>query len=140
MTATTHRLSPGGFRAEPPDAVLLRIVADDRHWVAALPPAPLDGEVTVSLSPPRALERHRARLSELGYVVVGATPVAQSSGSARRRSATVVDFLVRRALRDAHPGWWRLLAGQADQVFSLALGPVLVACADLLRLHLRPRP
>jgi len=94
--------------------------------------------VTVSFSDEDAAAEHGDAVRLLGYTVVGA--VAGPTGQAAAGSdPPTADFLVSQALLEAHPAWWRALAGQASRTYSLLLGPVRMAVAEILDLH-RPAP
>lgn len=116
----------------PPDGALLRLAVRDPDWCDHIAPVPEGHAVTVSFSRPAAAAEHAEALELLGYRLVGAR-------EAGRAGAVVAEFLVPRALLEAHPTWWRALAERADQVFDLSLGPVLAMLDGLLRTHREPR-
>jgi hypothetical protein len=107
----------------------------EARWTDDLPPVPRGHEVTVSLSSPRVLRRDGDALRRLGYTIAGICP---SPPSAETRPG-LADFLVRQETIEAHRTWWRTLADRAERTYSLSLGPVLVALADVLAVHLGDR-
>jgi hypothetical protein len=123
-------------RRQPPPATLegalLHLAVAGDGWAEDIPPVPDGFAVTVSFSSDDAAAQHAEALALLGYTDVGVTGCALTAGVA------VADFLVPQGLLAAHPTWWRALADQADRAFSLALGPVLAALADVLEAHLAP--
>lgn len=108
--------------------VLVRITARDRSWPSRLPPVPAGGTVTVTLGHPRLTPDDE--LAAGGYRVVG-------TASEHRPIGAVVDVLVPRVLREAHPDWWSVLGHAAERVFDLRLGPVQRVLAAELELHAR---
>lgn len=132
MTVTSNRpaYNRGGPPPRPPDGVLLRVALPAGGAWAGFPPVPVDADVSVSFSTPTAA-RHAAALEALGYRTVGATP-------ADGRGLPTADFLVCQAVIERHPHWWRSLAQRSDRAFSLAMGPVQAALAEVLRAHREP--
>jgi hypothetical protein len=114
-------------------AVIVRLTATDRGWVAALPPVPDGRQLTVSVGHPSLLPVPVDELIARGYRIVGVA-------AEHRPIGLNVDVLVPRELRAAHPDWWVQLLGQAERVFDLRLGPVRHVLAAELALHLRAFP
>lgn len=109
------------------DGALVRMLVGRGHWAEQLPPVPDGHTVTVALSSSAAVAEHGDALALIGYTVAGVTPTGDSED--------VAGFVVSQALLERHPHFWRSLAGQADRVYRLALGPVLALLADELRVH-----
>lgn len=132
MTVTSNRSARnrGGPPPRPADGVLLRVMVRAAHTWAEFPTVPEDSDVSVSFSTPAAA-RHGDALEALGYRAVG---VVAGDGTAE----PTADFLVSQAVIDRHPHWWRSLAERSDRAFSLAMGPVQVAFAEVLRTHREP--
>lgn len=115
--------------APPPGAVLVRTRAVDRDWVGRLPAVPQGHLVTASVSHPHLREVAPAALLASGYRVVG----IHGSGSA---DDPTVDLLVRAALVQDHPQWWRRLSAVAERAFDLRHGPVQRVLGREISLHL----
>lgn len=132
MTVTSNRpaRNRGGPPPRPPDGVLLRVLVPAADGWAGFPAVPEDSDVSVSFSTPAAA-RDAEALESLGYRAVGIAP-----GEAA--AAPAADFLVTQAVIERHPHWWRSLAERSDRVFSLAMGPVQSAFAEVLRTHREP--
>ncbi|MGI8872978.1 MAG: hypothetical protein ACR2KP_01355 [Egibacteraceae bacterium] len=132
MTVTSNRAARnrGGPPPRPPDGVLLRVLVSAADAWAGFPTAPEDSDVSVSFSTPAAANDAEA-LEALGYRAVG---VVAGDGSAE----PAADFLVSQAVIERHPHWWRSLAERSDRAFSLAMGPVQTAFAEVLRTHREP--
>lgn len=120
--------------SRPPDGALLCLPVADGPWAEGLPPVPGGQTVTVSFSSTAAAEEHGDALRLLGYAVVES---GRTTSPARPTDSACV--LVPQLLRDLHPTYWRSLAGQAERVYDLALGPVLVVFAELLEAHAAAR-
>lgn len=132
MTVTSNRPSRRGESAAPPDGALLRLAVDSPEALGELPPAPKGDDVSVSFSSPRAEANAAAPFAARGYRTVGVSLGAAAPGRA------VADLLVPQTVIDRHPRWWRELAGRAEEIFSLAAGPVQAAFAEVLRTHREP--
>jgi hypothetical protein len=111
-------------------SVLVRVTALDRSWPRRLPTVPGDAVLTVTVGHPDLLPVAVDDLVSGGYRIAGVA-------SERRPVGRSVDVLVPADLREAHPDWWRHLAGDAERVFDLRLGPVLRVFAAEIDLHLR---
>jgi hypothetical protein len=114
-----------------PDGALVRLLVHAGPWAEGIPPVPAGADVTVSFTDLDASLVHGEALGLLGYRLVGL-------GSADASAAPSADFLVPRALMDAHPTWWRALCEQADRAYDLAFGPVAARLAGVLRAHVPP--
>lgn len=131
MTATSNNPARNrGGASRPPDGVLLRVSVPATDPWAGFPRVPGDSDVSVSFST-TAAGRDAAALTVLGYRTVGVPPGDGPPGQ-------TADFLVSQAVIERHPHWWRSLAERSDRIFSLAMGPVQAAFADLLRTHREP--
>lgn len=130
MTRRHPTARADAWTRRPPAGVLVRYRADESGWTARVPAAPATG-VTVSLSSRTVAVSSAQGLGALGYDYVGLSPAPAAPDG-------VADFLVPQTLIDAHPDWWRTFAAGARQVFSLALGPVVVTLAGVLDTHLAP--
>lgn len=106
-------------------AVLVRLAANDRSWVASLPAVPGDRVLTVSVGRAGLLPVPAEELAARGYRVVG---VAHTLGPH-------VDVLVPLSLQSHHPTWWESMIRRAERVFDLRLGPVRLVLAEELQLH-----
>jgi hypothetical protein len=111
-----------------PDGALLRLTVDGDDWGEHLPPVPPGQDVTVAFSTADAEAVHAEALALLGYRVVGEP--AATTGDA------VAEVLVRQAVLEAHPTWWRALAALADRAYNLAHGPAAALLAPALAPHL----
>ncbi|MBW3657548.1 MAG: hypothetical protein KY457_02845, partial [Actinobacteria bacterium] len=113
----------------PAGAVLVRVFAHGLSWVRSLPVVPGATTVTVTVSNERLGRVPADDLVAHGYRVVGIS-------SARPRGAgEVVDLLVPREVREAHPDWFRELLDRADRAFDCDLGPVRRLMQGELALH-----
>lgn len=115
-------------------AALVRIDARQPGWWRQLPELPAGTSVTMSGDGhfgdlPGDLVQN---LSRRGYRVVGSLndmpPIMR------------VDVLVPAKVRSAHRHWWRSISAEADRVFDLRMGPVLMVLSDVLAMHLAPQP
>lgn len=106
-------------------AVLVRLAATDRRWVASLPAVPGDRALTVSVGRPGLLPVPADDLATRGYRVVGVAT----------RVGPYVDVLVPLSLQASEPTWWESLIRRAERVFDLRLGPVRLVLAEELELH-----
>lgn len=114
----------------PAGSVLVRIPVVGRGWPRALPAVPGGETLTVTLGHADLAPVPVDDLVASGYRIAGVAADHRPLGS-------VVDVLVPAALREAHPDWWRDLAGHADRVFDLRMGPVARVLAPELALHQR---
>lgn len=130
VTSNRHAHNRGVPPPRPSDGVLLRVMVPATDAWAGFPAVPEDSDVTVSFSTPGAA-RDAEALEALGYRAVG---VVGGDGSAE----PVADFLVSQTVIEHHPHWWRSLAERSDRAFSLAMGPVQTALAEVLRTHREP--
>lgn len=113
----------------PAGAVLVRVFAHGLSWVRSLPVVPGGTTVTVTVSNERLGRVPADDLVAHGYRLVGIS-------SARPRGAgEVVDLLVPREVREAHPDWFRELLDRADRAFDCDLGPVRRLMQGELALH-----
>ncbi len=115
--------------AAAPDGALLRLPVHSGDWAEHLPPVPAGCSVTVSFTSTAAADEHGDAVTLLGYVVVGVAADRQD------RDDDAAHVLVRQALLEAHPRYWRSLAAQADAAFSLALGPAQRVVAAVVARH-----
>lgn len=122
------------FPAEVPEGALLRVAVDDEAWAEGIPPVPAGREVSVSFSTAAAARLHAAPAEMLGYRIVGTVAAAPGGGAVP--DGPVAHVLVPQAVLEAHPRWWRALAGRAERAYSLASGPAVRALGDVLRAHL----
>lgn len=118
--------------APPPTdgSVLVRVTALDRTWPRRLPPVPERAVLTVTVGHPDLLPVAVDDLVSGGYRIAGVA-------SERRPVGRNVDVLVPPTLREHHPEWWAALTADAERVFDLRLGPVLMVLAAEIDLHLR---
>ena len=118
--------------ATPPadGSVLVRVTARDHTWPRQLPAVPGDAVLTVTVGHPDLLPVAVDDLVSGGYRIAGVA-------SEHRPVGRNVDVLVPADLRTRYPDWWQALAGNAERVFDLRLGPVLRVLAAELDLHLR---
>lgn len=123
VTSTTARPST------PPGAVLVRVFAHGLSWARSLPVVPGGATVTVTVSNEHLGRVPADDLVSHGYRVVGV------SSTRPRGSGEVVDLLVPREVRLAHPGWFRELLDRADRAFDCDLGPVRRLMSGELALH-----
>lgn len=120
-----------GVRVEAaPDGALVRLAVRGDRWAEAIPPVPDAFGVSVSFSCEEAVDLHGAALALLGYRVV-----PRPCGGGGAGSAAHADFLVPRALQDAHPTWWRALLGRAERAYDLAFGPVAAMLEPVVGAH-----
>ena len=110
------------------NAALVRLPVAPGPWAESLPPVPDGRDVTVSFSSAGLHLEHGEALELLGYRVVGDTPRPGVPGG----SAWMV---VTAEVAAAHPRWWAGVRDCSDAVYRVALGPVRVWAAPILRAH-----
>lgn len=115
---------------EPTDGALARLTVDSEHWAEELPPVPAGHRVTVAFATDDLTAAHGEAMELLGYRVVG------TWGQEDPAEQATADFLVRAALIEAHPAWWRMLTNRAAQVYVLELGPTRLVLGQALRIHM----
>lgn len=111
-------------------AVIVRLRAPDRTWIAELPPVPGDRTLTVTVGRSDLLPVPVDELIGRGYRLVGVA-------AEHRPIGPTVDVFVPIALREERPDWWAHLAPLAERVFDLRMGPVRLLLAAEIDLHLR---
>lgn len=118
-----------------PDALLVRVSAEEADWAVRLPPVPARASsVTVTVGDDAVLRRSSAALAAAGYRIAGSHPAAQlPDGSA------AADLLVPDTLRTLFPGWWERLHGRATRIYDLRHGPVLALLGPVIHQHLDAR-
>ena len=122
MAARAHPRVPDG-------AVLVRVRAQGPEWAARLPPAPTRQVLTVTVGHPSLLPVPVDDLISGGYRIVGVA-------SSERPVGACVDVLVPGELRTQAPEWWARMAGLAERIFDLRMGPVWTVLGAELELHL----
>ena len=123
-------MRPSSIRVPTDGAVLVRLPAKDRTWVADLPAVPGGRTLTVTIGHPDLLPVPPDDLVSAGYRIVGVA-------AEHRPLGRIVDVLVPAALRSSEPEWWERLAGCSQRIFDLRHGPVLRLLEPELTLHLR---
>lgn len=111
-------------------AVIVRLRARDRGWIAELPPVPSGHTLTVTVGRPDLLPVPVEELLSRGYRLVGVA-------AEHRPIGPTVDVLVPEGLREDAPQWWERLAPLAERVFDLRMGPVRLVLAAEIDVHLR---
>ena len=128
MPATPPTAVPGDVDVD--GALLVRVPATDRTWVAGVPAVPGPWTLTVTVGHADLLPVAVDDLVRAGYRLAGVTAQRASSG-------LIIDILVPADLRQRRPDWWASLVSRADRVFDLRHGPVQYVLANEIELHLR---